>query len=269
MELEPEQEQLLADMVEAARKVPRHEQRWHYGGEHIGDDVMAGPWGTRRVLESDVAALYEAGLLDARQRNYVYGDDCVISPKGYRRYAAVKERDGQPLDRTENETRRRLASDEFRDAYAGAYERWADAEKLLWSASSERELSTIGHKVREATQLFATALVERYRPDPVEQDPARTKARVRAVIDQHRDALGARRAALLDALVVYWEATIDVVQRQEHGEQKGNQPLTWLDGRRVVFHTASLMVEIAATLEEVEKPPELAPLDGNGRARGS
>jgi hypothetical protein len=54
VELEPEQEQLLADMVEAARKVPRHEQRWHYGGEHMGDDVMAGPWGTRRVLGSDV-----------------------------------------------------------------------------------------------------------------------------------------------------------------------------------------------------------------------
>jgi hypothetical protein len=265
--MEPEQEQLLADMVEAARKVPRHEQQWHLGGEYLASNELAGPWGTRPVLTADVDALREAGLLEDRHLNYLYGDDYIISAKGYKYYAAMKERDGQPLDRTENETRRLLASEGFQEAYPGAYERWADAEKLLWSATSERELSTIGHKVREATQLFATALIERYQSHLVEADPARTKNRLRAVIEQHRAALGARRAALLDALIVYWEATIDAIQRQEHGEQKCKQALTWLDGRRVVFHTASLMVEIAATLEEVDEPPPVAWLEGGGQGR--
>jgi hypothetical protein len=39
----------------------------------------------------------------------------------------------------------------------------AGPEPLLWSANSDRELSTIGHKIREATQPFALALVEQDR----------------------------------------------------------------------------------------------------------
>lgn len=52
-----------------------------------------------------------------------------------------------------------------------------------------------------------------------------------------------RNADLLEAVAAYWSAVNGVVQRQEHGEQKGGEELTWEDGQRVVYHTATVMVE--------------------------
>jgi hypothetical protein len=40
-------------------------------------------------------------------------------------------------------------------------------------------------------------------------------SRLRAVIDLYRPKLGKRRSALADALVSYWSAVVDVIQRQE------------------------------------------------------
>jgi len=40
----------------------------------------------------------------------------------------------------------------------------------------------------------------------------------------------------------------DVVQRQEHGDQKQNDPLTWEDARAAVFQTAMLMFEFDRVL---------------------
>jgi len=77
--LDASQERLLLEMVDAARSAPRHEQKWHLAG-----DVLAGPWGTRKVLDDDVHALSKAGFLHAKQRNYVYGNRYVLTSQGYR-----------------------------------------------------------------------------------------------------------------------------------------------------------------------------------------
>lgn len=45
------------------------------------------------------------------------------------------------------------------------------------------------------------------------------------------------------ALAEYQEAVNSLVQRQEHGDQKVGDPLTWEDARAAVFHTALLMYE--------------------------
>jgi hypothetical protein len=74
------------------------------------------------------------------------------------------------------------------------------------------------------------------------------------VIDHNRGALGKRRQALLDALLALWDA-IDLIQRQEHGEQKGGSPLSWNDGRRIVYITMLLMIEFASIVDEIEPPP--------------
>jgi hypothetical protein len=42
-------------------------------------------------------------------------------------------------------------------------------------------------------------------------------------------------------MVDYWNALVDLHQRQEHGAQRQGQPLTWEDGRRVVFQTILVM----------------------------
>jgi hypothetical protein len=248
--LEPEQEQLLVDMVEAANGVPRHEQIWHLGGEDLGEDVMGGPWGQRPVLADDVDALEQAGLLKAVALNYVYGNDYVLTPVARAHYASVKQRTGEPIARQEEGLRALLESDELRTMTPAAYEKWTEAERLLWPANSDKEFSTIGHKLREALQDFASALVEVHQPPEVNPDTTKTLDRLSAVIKQHHPGLGERRLRLFNALFGYWRVTIELIQRQEHGGQKEGEPLEWEDGRRAVFQTAVVMTEVVGLLKD-------------------
>jgi hypothetical protein len=102
-------------------------------------------------------------------------------------------------------------------------------------------------------QEFATALVERHRPPGVNQNPTKTLDRVSAVLQMYGVDLGKRRLALLDALFEYWRAAVELVQRQEHGGQKEGEPLGWEDGRRVVFQTANVMVELHRAVEQAAR----------------
>jgi hypothetical protein len=56
--------------------------------------------------------------------------------------------------------------------------------------------------------------------------------------------LGDARLSFLEALHGFWASTIDLIQRQEHGAMKEGKPLTWEDGRRVVFSTLIAMYEL-------------------------
>lgn len=47
-----------------------------------------------------------------------------------------------------------------------------------------------------------------------------------------------------DALLTYWQAIDQLVQRQEHRASVENVELSWEDGRRVVFQTMIVMFEI-------------------------
>jgi hypothetical protein len=246
--LEPEQEQLLVEMVEAANRVPRPEQAWHLGDEDQSE-VMRGPWGHRSVLPDDVSAIEKAGLLKATHRS-LYGIDYVLTPAARRHYASVKRRVGEPVARQEGSVRAFLESDELRSVAPAAFEKWGEAERLLWSANSENELSTIGHKLREALQDFASALVEAHEPADVNTDVAKTLDRLSAVIRQQHLGLGERRRRLFDALFGYCRVAIELVQRQEHGGQREGEPLEWEDGRRAVFHAAVVMLEVVSVLRE-------------------
>jgi hypothetical protein len=86
-------------------------------------------------------------------------------------------------------------------------------------------------------------MVEIHQPPGVESDPAKTNNRLRAVVEVRRERIGARKSDLLDALIAYQEAVNGIVQRQEHGDQKSDDPLTWEDARAAVFQTSLLMFE--------------------------
>jgi hypothetical protein len=245
--LEPEQEQMLVDLVEAANRVPRPEQGWHLGDEDQ-NEVMRGPWGHRSVLAGDVYAIEKAGLLKATRRS-LYGIDYVLTPAARRHYASVKRRVGEPVARQEESVRAFLESDYLRSIAPAAFEKWSEAERLLWSANSENELSTIGHKLREALQDFASALVQAHEPPDVNADVAKTLDRLSAVIRQQHFGLGERRRRLFDALFGYCRVAIELAQRQEHGGQREGEPLEWEDGRRAVFHTAVVMLEVVKVLK--------------------
>lgn len=154
----------------------------------------------------------------------------------------LRGRSADPAEAVQEEVRRYL-DETFKERFPAAYDRLAAAEQMLWQANPEDDLTTIGHKLREAIQQFATAMVDRHQPSNVDPDPARTKNRLRAVVELHRERLGESKAALLDVLADYQDVVNDLVQRQEHGDQKPGEPLAWEDARIAVFYTALLMYE--------------------------
>jgi hypothetical protein len=255
VELEPEQVQLFYYMVEAARQAPREERGWYAFAVGGGTEILQGPGGQREVILSDVHELERLGLLRPVPRT---DGGYLIPPEGYRRYAEMKREEGQPFERVEEQPQRFFEGQAFQEAFPRAYALWGEAEGLLWSAESDTDFTTIGHKAREAMQAFATELVERYRPPEVEPSPVLVNKRLGAVIAAFEPRLGERRAALLRALGDYSEATMGVIQRQEHGGQKEGQPLVWQDARRVVFHVAVVMFEFGLMLGEAPPEPDNA-----------
>jgi len=245
MGLESEQEDLLARMVEGARDLPRSERTWLLM-KYTRGALFSGPGivGREEVAEGDVRILEREGLIHPISYSRRDGNPrFALTPQGLAHYAEM--RDSEPAKRQESELRRFLDSEAFSAEYPQAYAKWSEADALLWRADSEREFTTVGHKVREALQEFATEAVERYRPSEVADDPALVNKRLGAVIARFLPGLGEKRAALLRALGDYSEATLDIVQRQEHGGQKEGEKLTWHDARRVVFHAASVMYELS------------------------
>jgi hypothetical protein len=257
--LDREQEDLLAQLVTAAQSVPREDREFFYFASLNGEEIC-GPGDFRlqshgQMLRRDIDALQRHGLL--RTGGQEHSINFIVTPEGFARVRDSTE----PLERQENTVRRYLHSEGFRESFPSVYKKWADAEALLWQDDYDDQLSTIGHKMREAVQDFATTLVEEHGPPDVNTSVTAVSARVRAVLSMYQPKLGERRRELVLALIDYWSAAVDVIHRQTKGEQKGNEPLTWLDGRRVVFHTASVMFEIAAILEDLYEPPQVAVLE--------
>jgi len=253
--LEPEQEQLLIQLVEASRDVPR-DQREFYLIRALGsaDEVEGGGLAVPiQVSVSDLEYLGECGLLRVKVHPGGNQVDFTVSPQGVERYEAIHQRAATPLQQVDSRTRSYLESPDFRSQFPLAFQRWNEAAELLWASDSADHLTAIGHKAREAMQEFATCLVEHHCPSDVNADPTKTLDRVSAVLKMYRESLGERRAVLLRALFDFWRATVDLVQRQEHGGQKEGEPLRWEDGRRVVFQTANVMVELHRAAEQAAR----------------
>jgi hypothetical protein len=245
--LEQEQLKLLGELVEEERNAPREDRQWFLVRVMEGD-FLQGPRGSQRtVLLADIEELELAGLL-RRQGEYDY----VTTPAARRLYVEQREGESAPAESAEREVRSYLDGATFASAYPGAHGFWAQAQTLLWGADSEQELTTVGHKAREAMQAFASELVDRYQPDGIDPDPARVNRRVGAVIATMLPNVSDARGNLLRALGDYSEAAMALIQRQEHGAQKEGEPLNWTDARRVVLSVAMVMFEFSAVLSESE-----------------
>jgi hypothetical protein len=143
-----------------------------------------------------------------------------VSPEGFQHYEEAKRANGEPVETIEDDVRRFLDGNVFRSSFPDAYKLWSEAADLLWGADSAQQLTTIGHKTREAMQECANALVQRHHPPNVESDPAKTINRaagvIGAVIEANGAQLGEARTELLKGLVGYWRGVNAIVQRQEH-----------------------------------------------------
>jgi hypothetical protein len=245
--LEQEQKDLLAALVEAARNVPRNWRKPFSFRECQSDSWIEHPGLPDKTLDAykgDIETLAREGLLALSygSRAQISGFD--VTPQGFAYYEWMKQRAGQPIQNVETTIRDYLDADHFQQKYPKACQKWAEAESMLWASDSEHQLTTIGHLCREATQEFATALVEQHQPPDVDKDKAHTVARISVVLDLRKSQLGSKEKPFLDALLAYWRTVNDLIQRQEHGGKKEGEPLVWEDGRRVVFQTAVAMFEI-------------------------
>ena len=208
--------ELLRAIIEEEREVPRDQRQWLLVAGLGEGDILQGPTGSQLpVARIDVEELDGAGLLRSR------GPQVYVTTAAARQlYANERSSEAAPAASAEREVRGYLDGAAFAAAHPQAHALWAQTQALLWGADSEQELTTIGHKTREAMQAFATELVERYAPPGVDPDPAHVNRRVGAVIAMHVATVGESRATLLKALGGYSEATMDLIQRQEHGAQK-------------------------------------------------
>jgi hypothetical protein len=251
VQLEPEQQNLLVELVEAHRQVPRGKrgsflmvvalkQLLHLGLRSWHFEAPRG----------DVEILSRYGLLSVRLNN-AGNLDIDVAPEGFAFYAQLKQRSSAPVEQVEDEVRRYLDSAMFADRHSGAQRAWSKAARTLWSTESDDALTDIGHQCREAVQMFGTELVERYKPPKVDPNVQHDATRVASVLDLARSRLSTTEAPFLEALLAYWGAIDDLVQRQEHGAQREGQPLLWEDARRLVFQTAVVMYEVDGAVRRV------------------
>ncbi len=248
--LEPEQKELFKLLVEASRNLTHQNRQKFTAIEYMGGSDIIHPGllnGKIPAYLGDLNVLASENLI-SKGSGSQGTPNFDVTPKGFKYYEQLKEHEGQPVQRLESTMKSYLSSDVFQQKYPSAYQRWFDAEEMLWASDSEKQLTTIGHNCREAMQEFATALVQLHKPDEVDKDITKTVRRIMAVLKKQAAKLGEAEKELLESLLNFWRAVNDIVQRQEHGGQKENEPLVWEDGRRVVFQTAIVMYELDSSL---------------------
>ena len=250
--LEPDQEELLATLVEAARAVDRAQRRPFYSIATMGHSLVAvmhpalGRGTEFRTYEGDIEELGTQGLLNVTHQQHGLKFD--VSPLGLRYYEELRHRAGEPAQRVVAEMRHHIDSQSFRSRCPAAYEKWHTAESLLWGADSDQQSTTIGHHCREALQECVHALALERDPSASAVERSKTVARARVLLASERSRLGDNVADYLDALLAYWGRVNDLVQRQEHGAAKEGIPLLWEDARRVVVGTLLVMTELESAI---------------------
>ena len=240
--LDPEQERALEFLVEASRRADRQP---FYGSFPVGShNIRLAHSGVPRdhpgIYPGDLDMLADAGLV--RLEKYPDTVRFDITPAGFRHYGELKSRSAKQGESIPTTTRSYFDTGPFASRHARAFAKWQDADRLVWSADSHAQLTTIGHLCREAMQEFATSLVRSASASSAPEEPTKTVARVRACLTSRSLVDGSRQ--LVDSLIGYWGEVAHLSQRQEHGGQKEGEPLKWEDGRRLVFHTLFSMVEI-------------------------
>jgi len=247
IDLDAEQRQLFLEMVEAYRSAPRGRREFVFSAGHgwthlqqVGTDAV---WNGIQRHDLDVLARFQ--LLDVRYSSRRGDPIFNVSPVGNRYYEQLRERRGEQVEQMQEAVIGYLDGHDFANRFPQAHLKWSEAAQMLWSPDSEKQLSTIGHLLREAMQAFADVLV-RDIADAC-KDSAKTVARLRAAI-KAAAGLATTERPFLDALIVYWGTVADLVQRQEHAGQKEGESITWEDARRAVFQSAMVMYEVARAL---------------------
>jgi hypothetical protein len=155
--LEPEQEDVLERVCEAARR----DRSPFLALRTMGGSWLDHPGLTDKSLSewSDLDVLARYGLIQVLKRQSA-SRGFIVTPKGLDYWRALQQEKGGPIERIEARMRRLFDARPTSGADAPAFDKWAEAEALLWGAEqSPGQLTTVGHLCREAMQQFAVAFV--------------------------------------------------------------------------------------------------------------
>jgi len=161
--LESSQQDLLAELVDADDRVEDGWRQFLVIGTADGN-ILAHPKLEKGEIDAgDIRTLAEYGLIrqvptTGRTPNY------EATPIGRRYVTWWKQRAGVPVAQVEEEVRRFLDSDRFRQRHPVAYAHWAESAKGVWDADTLAKLTAIGHACRESLALFVTDLVSGLSP---------------------------------------------------------------------------------------------------------
>lgn len=245
--LEKEQEDLLCKLVEAVRNVPKNKHEELYIVTNIRPKIIRHsgliPNGWLEISMGDIDTLSRNGLISTRTEK---GNMKTVSiePEGVKHYEKLKGKETKSIKKVEKEIIGYIYSEQFQKRHPLSYRKWSEAENILWSSETDNQLTTIGHLCREAVQEFADEQIKHFKLSGVDKDKSKTKNRIKQLLELRSEKLGKTEKPFLDAIFNYWLTLIDLIQRQEHGNQKQGKSLVWIDARRVVFHTAIIMYEI-------------------------
>jgi len=245
-DIEPSQKELLFRLVEADRAIPQCQRRPFIYAPSIGRTAVDHPVfpGGLEVYSGDIEVLKMLGLILFSGQHVFHLTP--LTQSYYRQKKTAQAAAPQELEKSIVGT---LTSVDFENRHSRSASKWREAYNRLWDKETAEGVAVIGHLCREAAQEFASELVENYAPSGVDADTARVKNRVRAVIDQRKTQLGRSDLSWVDALLTYWSALIDVVQKHEHAGQNQGDPLTWEDSRRLVYQCANVFFEIDRLLQ--------------------
>lgn len=244
--LDAEIHDLLMTLVDAAMAVPRPQRRF-YVRTPLGASGAVNVFGAEVSIPAapqDLSTLSDEKLIQRQHFKSSGSYGFFILPLGFKVVEELRRR-GEPQEAPEVTVERYIDASEFRAGHPMAHARLRDARNLV-AADPVGNATRIGHECREAIMAFADSLADRH--GVAGNVPAdKTIDKVRAVIDRHREDLGEKATAFLDALLGYWGAVIDITQRQEHAAAREGEQLTAADARRVLFYTGLVMYELDVT----------------------
>jgi hypothetical protein len=246
MMLEQEQIDLLFLLVETARSIPRDKRDKFHLIEVSGESFLkhwALPNWSPDCYRGDIEILGTNGLLNLQMNSdgdYIFD----LLPEAFAYYQKLKGSQDQPAIAAEQSVRHYLLDQQFEKKYKPALDRWISAEKKLWSADSNKELTTIGLLCREAVQEFIDILVRFHGVPNIDPDKSHTIARLKSLIKHRSPSMSSAVSSFLESLLAYYGSLDDLIQRQVHGGSKEGQQLQWEDARRIVFQASIVMYEI-------------------------
>lgn len=189
--------------------------------------------------------LYELAkdkLIDIRHHDSSTTKTTVILKRtGIIRYNEIIKIKKNPILMINSYLKDFLTKGELQQKYPKAFKRWTEADELLWIGKSDNH-TTIGHKCRECLQEFASELIIKLKIENADENSKNIKNRLKSVLKDCN--IGKTIPKFIDRFYSYIDIVNDLVQKQEHGASKESEDLSWNDSRRVVFHTALIMLEV-------------------------